>query len=282
MTYLFLLFYSFDIDELKLKIEGVEKLFIAGAIGTCFYLIYSILYNSIINTLILYISESYLAAISLPFSFNVFIPESHTAGSTFPEYLVIPLMLILCIYLIFVCLFYALAKLLWVCLDSNNKIFKKYRRFQTLKNYNFLRIVFFCIPYTFVSLVLIFLFVDFGYGFFQYLPTLHWIGRDVVNFLVAFTMLLIILVLLYVFIWNLLLDCSNQILPLIVDFEVKISRFLEYIDKEKIQIQTNLVRSFKKFEWYLIILIIIFIFFLFIQKIYFPVFCHPGFCTWSN
>jgi hypothetical protein len=145
-----------------------------------------------------------------------------------------------------------------------------------------LRLTFFSIPYTFVSLVMILLYLCMVHGYITNLHLLHFTGRDVTNFLFATTMLLIFSLVMYSFIWNLLLDCGNQILPFIVDSDEKFSKFLNYIDKEKTLVGKNIVISMKKNERIFIFLVVLMIILILIRYYVYPIECFPGYCTWSE
>jgi len=281
VTYLIILFYTFRISEFENQIEGTEKLFIAGAIGTCFFVIYSTIYNLFLTILILLISKLYLAAEVLPISFNVFMPDLHSAGDTFPEYLALILGIIWIIYIIFSILFYGLTKLIQFCLDPNGSIFQKYRRFQAIKEYNFLRIIFFSITYTFASLIITLLYFMFLHGYLSNVFNLHFTGRDVSSFLVTTSLLIAMSLLMYAFIWSLLKDCGTQIIPIAEQLYNKYKKFSKYLDDEKAHVGKYMIASMKKYEFYLLILLVCFILFLIINKVFYPVTCTGGACVWS-
>ncbi len=133
-TYLLLLFYSFNIGEFKEKIHGVEKLFIAGAIGTVFFLIANFLNEILVQVIIKWYNQLNPASQILPYSFNVFRPQTHQAGTTFPEYFIIGIFVFLILYTICVIIFYLLTRIIGYCLDPTDKVLQKYERFQAIKN----------------------------------------------------------------------------------------------------------------------------------------------------
>jgi hypothetical protein len=176
ITYLIILFYSFGISELKDKIEGLEKLFLAGAVGTVFYLLFEILNQTFIQTIWKWFENLALASHELTFYFNVFLPGTHQAGTTFPEYLLIGILFITVLYIIVVAIFYLLTQIIRFSLDPDNKIFPKYQRFEVIKKYRIKELIY-TFPYFLLSsgllLMLVSVFLVFS-EIFHHLDGLHY------------------------------------------------------------------------------------------------------------
>ena len=132
LAYLILLYHYFGIEEIQTKIKGVELIFVSLALGTIFLVVYEFLWDILRN--IIEATNSLIKIYNvLPATFNPFQPELHEPGTTWPEFYALVIFMTVFIYYASVLTFLLIIKLIRLCLDPENVIFKKYKRFHYLK-----------------------------------------------------------------------------------------------------------------------------------------------------
>ncbi|MFA6226647.1 MAG: hypothetical protein WC620_10885 [Methanoregula sp.] len=237
-TYLLILFYSFNIDEFKEKIQGVEKLFIAGAIGTVFFLLANILYEKFFQVIIKWYNQLNSASQILPYSFNVFRPQTHLAGTTFPEYFIIGIVVFLILYTICVIFFYLLTRIIGYCLDPTNEVLPKYERFQAIKNYKIKELAY-TFPYFLTGIGMLFMLINVVVGFIQNVPSFQWILENRFDFFTTLFFLFITIFLICFFL-SMCFDFLILTIPLLARSRVFLTNFLKTQDnfKESVWIYT--------------------------------------------
>ena len=136
IAYLIILFHLFNIEQIQLKIKGIEILFVSTALGTLFYGIFLILNATIIGFLYALIKNLSVIITTLPFTFNPFIREAHIPFSTSSEIVCLIIFLIAFLDWIVITIFSIVIKIIQFCLDSNNEIFPSIERFKFIQKFN--------------------------------------------------------------------------------------------------------------------------------------------------
>lgn len=192
LAYLILLYHSFGIEEVQMKIRSVELLFVSLALGTVFLFVFNFLW-----TLVKVVIEGANSLIEvynvLPVTFNPFQPELHEPGTTWPEYYALVIIIFIFVYLVGVWTFAIIIRLTQFCLDSEKNIFCKYKRFNDLKKYNIVDILLNGIPSIFVFISISLLAVTLILGFWtnlSFLPNIIFL----LELLLAITATLIVVI----------------------------------------------------------------------------------------
>jgi len=283
ISYLIFLFFSFNIEEIKLKVNGVELLFISVASGIIFYFIYEILEPFVIEPLILWYNDLNNAVKILPFGPNPIIPGLNPPLTTSSDYFAIGLVLFTVIYFIFIFLFFIYIKIIKYCLDPSNQIFQKYERFSLLIQYNVIRICSLGIPLIIFFIGSIILFSGLIYGYFSYM------------FFFGYTSIRGLLVILSSILWILLALISIIIFIVIIYSELclfkpifeKVCQYLHISSVNLLnffeisKINQNRVSLFIKIhlKWFFYIITLLMIIIVITNYLY-PIHCTESYCIY--
>lgn len=255
LAYLILLYHSFGIEEVQMKIRSVELLFVSLALGTVFLFVFNFLWTFV--KVVIEGANSLIEVYNiLPVTFNPFQPELHEPGTTWPEYYALVIIIFIFVYLVSVWTFAIIIRLTQFCLDSEKNIFCKYKRFNDLKKYNIVDILLNGIPSIFIFISISLLAVTLILGFWtnlSFLPNIVFL----LELLLAITATLIV-VIMELFLATILYYNVLLVKPLAELFISKVKKARKNNMKHNVPInQSEVMRLITRYQNELFVLLLV-------------------------
>jgi hypothetical protein len=283
-AYLILLFFSFGITKIQEKLHGIETLFIAVVIGTAFYFIIPLIYQTTSN----FLNESLSYIIPLADHFYLTIPlinlEFYKLFNSAWDYVWVGIIGLFLLYYFVVIISYIFFKTLKFCFDPMNEVYPTCRRFTIIKKLHIVEIVMIGIPTFFLSLsvalYLISLMIQnflFEYKVFSWL-SLAWLfslGIILLFSILAVVGIFLIGLFMYYYHYKKFICPIQEICQQKINiFRVNWALFFTYISFPK----HRYALWIKNHLYHLIILFILVIFLIWFYNNIWPCHCQPGIC----
>lgn len=163
IAYFILLYHSFDIEKIQVKMRGVEVLFISVALGISLSFIFNLL-NPLFDFISYWYTELKFVR-SIPFTFNAFQRHSHEPLTTQMEYYAFFVFIILFAYMFTVLSIAIIIKIIQKLLDPKNDIYPGIKRFSIFNDNKIPEFVIWGIPRLISTIGFLILFLGLTVGY---------------------------------------------------------------------------------------------------------------------